>query len=227
MPITPAIARPCLANPAAWSCRWAWASLSWSRGCGRTLRAGSTRAPLGSGCDNGEVRAPWPGSLVLCRTTSTGTYPVVSFTSRSIPPRRPPVRSRGSAGPQMYGVPACIAASVTRSRSAVRMSGPNGISMSCEPNSRASAFDTCRRCSVASALRCSPAGSGGALSTSRISGSCSRCTRRRQRVTTPASSCTWEVTGEGYAATATGVRATWVLLSIFCATGRRRLYCSP
>ena len=39
----------------------------------RTLRSGSERLPIGVGSLSGDVRAPVPGSVTLCRTTSTGT----------------------------------------------------------------------------------------------------------------------------------------------------------
>ena len=107
-------------------------------------------------------------------------------------PRRPPASSRGSWAAQMNRAPSAMASSVISSRSLVRAS--RGISVQPSPTSPAISSAMDRRWAAASALRCSPVGSGGAMGASAIVGSCSRCTRRRQRFTTPESSSTSVVT---------------------------------
>ena len=70
---------------------------------GRAGARPATARPA-AGVDSGEVCAPVPGSLTLCRTTSTGTYPPAVATSRSIAPRRPPAMiTRQLRGPDEPG----------------------------------------------------------------------------------------------------------------------------
>ena len=137
------------AHPAARSNRCRWASRRRSRGCDRTRRAGSTAAAAGHGRAGDDVTAPSPGSVIRCRTTTTGTYPPSGTrTSSSTGARRVPPARRASSAPQISAAPSATAAAVARSASA-------SAGTTKHPVSRRMTAAMPARCRAASSRRCS------------------------------------------------------------------------
>ena len=185
--------------------RCRWARRSTSRVTVRMRRVSSGAAAAGCGLPSGDVSAPPPGSVTRWRTTTRGHQPEEGSpgsarTSTSALPRRPSAAG-SSAPPTKSGTGAGPESSASVASARAREPDAGGTDVQCGPSSSAHRAARSARWAAASARRIATPGSassplGGGPPGRSSTGTCSRCTRRRQRVVAAASSRT----GRGAAA---------------------------